>query len=439
MRNSRGAGRKPGINSEQLAAAQSRHAQGESIARIAEDFGISRQALSQHLKKAATQTEFALDYLDHGTLISRIYADSEKEMLRLENYSRKLSEQPFGFTADPSWDDFGHWLEDLYLQSKRGSSTPSNPRLPMQPLPLCMECPKADFTLNDVMGALDADAESRQLKAPEGLPDSSELPRFEFHRRDLLLARTDTDGYQSKALSSDRLWFVKSQAIFHGIPMNDWAVEIIASRLCCQLNIPCVEQYPCDFVYEGRVYHGVCSRNFELDGYTFIAFERLLERMGHSSREEEFISLDAMEKLHWCARMLAAAGDLPVQDTTRYMLDLALIDCLVGNVDRHTRNFGLFYNNALCRYEIPLLFDNGMGLFEHDYYRDQNNSYEEAMRSVYVAPYGEDPFDMIRMLDEAFDLKSLYPALTTLNYGDLSHLTDFAAEYTERMRTLWLK
>ena len=76
------------------------------------------------------------------------------------------------------------------------------------------------------------------------------------------------------------------------------------------------------------------------------------------------------------------------------MLNLAVLDCLVGNVDRHTRNFGLFYNSSTGKYEIPLIFDNGMGLFEHDYYRDNYRNYEEAMNNVYVSPYGEDPFEL---------------------------------------------
>ena len=120
------------------------------------------------------------------------------------------------------------------------------------------------------------------------------------------------------------------------------------------------------------------------------------------------------------------------------MLDLAVVDCLVGNVDRHTRNFGLFFNAVTGRYEIPLLFDNGMGLFENDPYRDRYKSFDEAMNTVYVSPYGEDPFDMFRMLDEEFNLERMYPGIRELIYPDLL-TTPFALEYERRVKKIWQK
>ena len=53
------------------------------------------------------------------------------------------------------------------------------------------------------------------------------------------------------------------------------------------------------------------------------------------------------------------------------MLNLAILDCLVGNCDRHTRNFGVFFNSSKGEFSIAPVFDSGMGLFEHDYYRDK--------------------------------------------------------------------
>ena len=120
------------------------------------------------------------------------------------------------------------------------------------------------------------------------------------------------------------------------------------------------------------------------------------------------------------------------------MLDLAVLDCLIGNVDRHTRNFGLFYNVNTCRFEIPPVFDNGMGLFEHDYYRDMYADFEEAMRTVYVSPYGEDPFELLEILNREYGLKSVYPGIVEPEYEDILH-TPLALEYMERMRAAWQK
>ena len=120
------------------------------------------------------------------------------------------------------------------------------------------------------------------------------------------------------------------------------------------------------------------------------------------------------------------------------MLDLAVIDCLVGNVDRHTRNFGLFYRNDNGCFEVPMVFDSGMGLFEHDNYRDRYESFDEAMRNVYVSPYGEDPFDMLQILDREYHLKKIYPGIDHPDYGD-TLMTPFALEYEKRMCEAWRK
>ena len=79
-----------------------------------------------------------------------------------------------------------------------------------------------------------------------------------------------------------------------------------------------------------------------------------------------------------------------------------------------------------------------MGLFEHDYYRDQYESFEEAMRNVYVSPYGEDPFELLEMLDKAFGLKTKYSGIERPYYGE-ELTTPFALEYEKRMCELWQK
>ena len=88
-------------------------------------------------------------------------------------------------------------------------------------------------------------------------------------------------------------------------------------------------------------------------------------------------------------------------------------------------------------YSIPPVFDNGMGLFEHDYYRDEYKTFDEAMNNVYVAPYGEDPFEFLEELNRHFHLKDIYSP-SEINYPDTLH-TPFALEYERRMHDLWLK
>lgn len=428
MKNERGAGRKSKIDSAELDIIKSRITKGESVSALAKEFGLSRQALYKRLKDENTKS-IILDYVINDEVTTRIELDSAREVLHIQNYALKLSERAFGIKNNPTWDDFNELIEKEYCLVL-GMNENANHRQV-----LCQDIWNDEIHLTDVINQ-----PASHLKITEKI-ELSNIPVFHFTKKNIIYIRTDTDGFQLKAFSDNREWFAKAQAIISGVKMDDWAVELIASDLCEQLGIPHIEQTECDFCYGLDTLHAVYSRNYELDGYSFISFERLLGRIGHIPNEEEFIHLDAIGKMKWCAEKLAEAGNLSYDSTLKYMLDLALIDCLVGNVDRHTKNFGLFYNTFTNKYEIPLIFDNGMGLFEHDYYRDHYTSFEDAMRTVYVSPYGEDPFDMIEILKAEFDLKQIYPDIAKLEYHS-NWSTPFAREYMKKMKesvSLWQK
>lgn len=417
MKNDRNAGRKSKINQAELEEIKSRIANGEKVATLAIEYGMSRQALYKKIKEDGAILK--IDYLVDGTCATQIEVDTKRERIQIINYAKQISKRAFGVKNDPDWDDFADFLLRQYIIARSDVEAINRPIL-------CFDQSKDFFLLEEMIG------DNLQVDESQNIPKV----HFRFEKKDILYTRTDTEGFQLKALSNDRKWFVKSQAILCGKCMDDWAVEILASDLCRQLDIPCVYQRECVFVYGSRSYKGVYSENFEQDGYSFISFESLLERNGMSSKDEAFIKLGAIDKLKWCAKMLAQIGGLSYEDTQKYMLDLTLIDCLVGNVDRHTRNFGLFYNALDGKYEVPMIFDNGMGLFEHDCY--EYASYVDAMRTVYVAPYGEDPFEMLQMLDEEFSLRKTYPKLANFTYK--SYLNKpFAMEYMERMRKIWQK
>lgn len=425
MKNTRNAGRKPIIDNCSLDEIISRSLQGESISSLATEFGVSRQALYKRIRSSTeSEKNICIDYYSGDKKATRIEVDFAHEKIHVLNYAIKISERAFGINSNPSWEDFEDFLWQKLLLSMGLSGDSSLRQFWVN------ETAKDYFSLEDIV-----DCENTGLKSDDCFIDT---PVFSFKKNDLITGRTDTDGYQMKALSKDRRWFVKSQAVIGGELMDDWAVELIASDFCKQLSIPCIEQRRCEIAYAGKRYDAVYSQNFELDGYSFISFERLLERQGLSSNDEEFIKLNAIEKLKWCAKKLSVGGNLPYESAEKYMLDIALIDCLIGNVDRHTKNFGLFFNAESSCYEIPLIFDNGMGLFEHDRYKNSYMSFEDAMRNVYVSPYGEDPFDMIKMLDTEYDLISKYPKLSTLTTHS-EWMSTFAKKYLERMMSIWQK
>lgn len=413
MANDRNAGRKPKITEEQFKDILERYNSGESITALAGECGITKQALSKRIK-ATKEQPIIINWIEGDECVSTINIDLKRQGIILANYVRQLSKLPFGFNTNPTWQEFLRVLEEKYF-IQAGADEPG------------------------VFLFTDGEKTFNPQKIKELQIEGSEfLPEFVFTKKDILLTRTDTDGFQMKALSDDRVYFVKSQAIMSGLQMRDWAVEIIASDIAAQLSIPCVMQKHCVFAYGGRKFDAVYSSNFELDGYTFLSFESMLEEKHLSTKDDFFYKMDAIEKLKWCASMLSEIGNLAYEEAERYMLNLAVLDCLVANVDRHTRNFGLFFNIYTGQYEIPLIFDNGMGLFEHEYYRDNYRNYEDAMNNVYVSPYGEDPFDLLLILNKEFHLKDVYLGVDDIHYSD-TLTTPFALEYERRMRLLWQK
>ncbi len=420
MKNERNAGRKKKITEAQIEEISKRHNSGESLSKLAAEYGVTKQGLSKRLKEC-NYVPIRLDYYVEGNLCSVIEADFYRETVHVINCVTELSKTAFGYELNPEWNKFIEFIETCYLGAK-GIGKENDTFLLLENIP--------SYSLKDI----EIEKDGKRIKITT--EKQQNIPEFRLKREEVLLYKSDTDGYQMKALTLDRKIFVKSQAVMAGIKMRDHLVEIIATGICAQLSIPCVVQKACRLVYGENEYNGVYSSNFELDGYTFISFESLLEKDHLSSNDDEFIKLDSISKLKWCAARLSDLGGLSYETAEKYMIDLAVLDCLIGNVDRHTRNFGLFYNINKGHFEVPLVFDCGMGLFEHDHYRDRYSSFEAAMNNVYVSPYGEDPFEMLGILDKEYKIRSLYPGVETIDYGDLID-TPYALEYERRMNELW--
>lgn len=235
------------------------------------------------------------------------------------------------------------------------------------------------------------------------------MQEFIFEKSDMLMCRTGSDGFQPKFITKDRQYFVKCQATIDGLLMNDWLVEVIATHFCKQLSIPCIIQKPCTIFVCGREYKGVYSDNFELKSWGYKSFETLLNENKLSTNEDYFIRLSTIDKIEWCVEHIHWITESISKSRARlYLLDLAVLDCLVGNSDRHTRNFGIMTNQATGKVKVADIFDSGMGLFENTSYRDTYDKWTDGLRELYVAPYGEDPFEMIDLLQKEYNIKNLY-------------------------------
>lgn len=226
---------------------------------------------------------------------------------------------------------------------------------------------------------------------------------FNVDDRDAINVRSSTDGYQPKFLTNNKSNFIKVQCELQRTLRNDWRVEDIASRICEKLGIYAVKQTPCRVNIRNskgaiKTRLGVVSRNFENFGYSFISYSRLLDLHKINTDDKEFTKRNAIDKLKMIINNMSEASGISKEALTKYMFDMITVDLLVLNQDRHFRNFGVFWNSKTNNYEIAMLFDFGMGLFENDTHFDTLSTLNDCMRYSYIAPFGEDPFELLDML-----------------------------------------
>lgn len=217
--------------------------------------------------------------------------------------------------------------------------------------------------------------------------------------------RCGTDGYQPKFLVENGRKFLKVQCQIGRTLRDDWRVEDIASRICDTLNIYHVKQTPCKVkikTNKGVVLDrlGVVSDNFERQGLQFISYSRILERNNINPKYKGYINLNTIDKIKYQVGIMSKLCKIDSRLLLKYMFDIATIDMLVLNQDRHFKNFGVFWNVKMNRYGVAAVFDNGMGLFENDIMFDNMDKLEDCMRYSYIAPYGEDPFELLGILKE---------------------------------------
>jgi hypothetical protein len=237
--------------------------------------------------------------------------------------------------------------------------------------------------------------------------------------------RGGTCGYQPKYLTQDRSLFIKEQAVICNQVRDDWRVELFACKVANILGIPVVQQKPCILNYKnGKQRYGVYSTNFEMQGYQFISFSYLLQRNQDNLINYNYNNLNACDKMKCLSYLLSRYTNMTKDISDLYIYQLVILDILTGNLDRHLKNFGCFANgNALVR---PLIFDNGLGLFEGVVDYNFCDSYDDFMRETYISPYGEDPFELLRLL-KPVKLKNYLSALCKLE--NTTFPSKFAKQY----------
>ncbi len=134
--NERGAGRKPVLKEEEIARIKERHAGGETLTALAQEYGVSRQTLSAYLNPKNPDTEqicatikkwmelnrrfrginaadytMRMDYMCEDECCTVILVDFRNERIVVQNETDDIIHRAFGIKAKPTWEDFMEFLE----------------------------------------------------------------------------------------------------------------------------------------------------------------------------------------------------------------------------------------------------------------------------------------------------------------------------------------
>lgn len=172
----------------------------------------------------------------------------------------------------------------------------------------------------------------------------------------------NTKGNQAKWFVEN--CFVKGQFFYQEQYWKDNQCEVIASDICRQLDINAVEQKLCKIQTDEGVLDGSYSENFNGGNDEFVSFYRILKKYGvYRDVDINWKRMSTKERFDGVVSMINEYCNV---DWTEYLSSMILIDCIIGNVDRHLNNFGLIKNISTGKFKIAPLFDFGLSLFEHD-------------------------------------------------------------------------
>lgn len=147
-RNERGAGRKPILSEQQLADIKKRHEQGETVTALAQEYGISRQALScrLHAKKKGTEAVYRtleqwrklnqefpnvepehynmrMEFMCKEECCTIILVNFKDKKIEIKNETGNILHRAFGIKAKPDWEDFELFLKErCFPESRQGAS-----------------------------------------------------------------------------------------------------------------------------------------------------------------------------------------------------------------------------------------------------------------------------------------------------------------------------
>lgn len=146
VRNERGAGRKSLLTEKQLTTIRQRHARGETITALAQEYDISRQALSKKINAKEKEADIVcrtllqwkrenqdfqvenleryrmrLDYMCQEERCTCILVNFQDKEIRIKNETENLLHRAFGIKVKPNWEDFEEFLKErCFPESREG-------------------------------------------------------------------------------------------------------------------------------------------------------------------------------------------------------------------------------------------------------------------------------------------------------------------------------
>ena len=249
---------------------------------------------------------------------------------------------------------------------------------------------RVTFKLDEVFKALD-------------LPIAKPLTLYNFLRGALyrkldsweeLSLLSTSKGNQEKYYSSEENAFIKLRFYYDNKYWNDFLVEVISSKVFASLptGVSVLKQLP---VWTNKGW-GCYSKNFCNNG-KFLSFENLLEtnRLRFTDNDRYRYVLDVYAKYNI--------------DATTYIDTMIVLDAVVLNEDRHLNNFGILYKDGA--FTLPPIFDNGLGLFEHDYKYSYVTELGVALRKAKAKPFNVDFFKSVQKNVSSASLSTILKGL----------------------------
>lgn len=124
--NMRKAGRKAKLTEKDIDTIKNLQEEGESINKIADKYGVTRQTISKYLKlsKEARESKsitMRMNYMFKDEICTEIDIDFKNEKIYIQNKTKDIIHQAFGVIKNPSWEDFEYFLEQRCFPKSRAN------------------------------------------------------------------------------------------------------------------------------------------------------------------------------------------------------------------------------------------------------------------------------------------------------------------------------